>query len=256
MPADPAAAESVRTVGVLALQGAFAEHEAAFAALPESTRRRLRVAQVRTVAELEWCDALVIPGGESTTMKIIARSDGMMEGLRRFVHGSAGEGGCREGRPVWGTCAGCILLSDDVVDALPAEDEAPAPKRCKYGGPVGGLGVAACRNFFGRQAESFEAPLVATPGASEVEKAAEEAFSGFPAVFIRAPAILRADPSARVLAHVHHPAAQGGKGVAVAVEAGRVLATCFHPELSQDTRIHGYFAERFVLVDRGAGTAA
>eukprot|EP00913_Durusdinium_trenchii_P027918 g26177.t1 len=178
---------SVRTIGVLALQGAFEEHE------DMSTTRWT----VRKIQELDSCDALVIPGGESTTMKIIAGTDEFMAYLRAYVHGGSGaDGEKRKPRPVWGTCAGCILLSEDVVNssrkfsaAQPVRiypcfspgEEQPA-KRCKYGDPVGGLDVATCRNFFGRQAQSFEAAVIASAkGDGKDVEARREAFDHFPA---------------------------------------------------------------------------
>jgi len=242
-----------RTVGVLALQGAFEEHEASFQQLPDDLLQCFKLIQVRKGEELDVCDALVIPGGESTTMKIIARCDKFMEYLRAFVHGGFGSDGVqRQPRPVWGTCAGCILLSDDVVNQLPGpnQEEAPQPKRCKYGEPIGGLAVSTCRNFFGRQSESFEATVVAADSSNGDTSAQHRAFADFPAVFIRAPAILRAGAGVRALARVRHPNASAeaaGEGVIVAVESRHILATCFHPELAQDSRIHRYFVERFVL---------
>eukprot|EP00413_Alexandrium_margalefii_P015182 CAMPEP_0204528388 /NCGR_PEP_ID=MMETSP0661-20131031/9502_1 /ASSEMBLY_ACC=CAM_ASM_000606 /TAXON_ID=109239 /ORGANISM="Alexandrium margalefi, Strain AMGDE01CS-322" /LENGTH=269 /DNA_ID=CAMNT_0051534367 /DNA_START=53 /DNA_END=862 /DNA_ORIENTATION=- len=249
-PQGAGAGEGRRTVGILALQGAFEEHEASFRRLPEELLRRIQLLQVRTPEELDRCDALVIPGGESTTMKIIAGCDDFMQRLRAYVHGSA----TRQPRPVWGTCAGCILLSDDEVNSLEGggKEAEPAPKRCKYGEPVGGLAVSTCRNFFGRQAASFEARVAA---AGE-DKSYHHAFADFPAVFIRAPAILRMGDGARALARVRHPvlasaSATAGseeeEGVVVAAESSRILVTCFHPELAQDSRIHRYFVERFVL---------
>eukprot|EP00971_Amphidinium_carterae_P150348 2980804-Amphidinium_carterae.1 len=106
---------SRRRLGILALQGAFEEHEASFRRLPAETLEQLDIIQVRTIAELDSCDALVIPGGESTTMKIIAGTDLFMDHLRAFVHGRTVDGkpATAPRRPVWGTCAGCILLSDE-----------------------------------------------------------------------------------------------------------------------------------------------
>ncbi|CAJ1387669.1 unnamed protein product [Effrenium voratum] len=156
--------ERRRTLGILALQGAFEEHEAMFKMLPSELLDQIQLVQVRKVQELDTCDALVIPGGESTTMKIIAGTDEFMTRLREYVRG-----GERKPRPVWGTCAGCILLSEDVVNTVSRGDGQLQPaKRCKYGDPVGGLDVATCRNFFGRQAELRAAaevgpgPLVCT----------------------------------------------------------------------------------------------
>lgn len=242
----------VRTIGVLALQGAFEEHEAMFKKLPQHLMDRFRVIQVRKIQELDACDALVIPGGESTTMKIIAGTDEFMANLRAYVHGGPGaDGEKRKPRPVWGTCAGCIMLSEDVVNTIGQGGQEQPAKRCKYGDPVGGLDVATCRNFFGRQAQSFEAAVVAgAKGDGKDAEARREAFDHFPAVFIRAPAILRAGESVRELAKVVHPSitsGPGAEGVTVAAESDQILVTTFHPELTNDHRIHQYFVEKFVL---------
>jgi len=247
-----------RRLGILALQGAFEEHEASFKQLPEDMLRQFEVVQVRKSAEMDSCDALVIPGGESTTMKIIAGTDEFWTVLKAFVHGGAGTDGVhRQARPVWGTCAGLILLSDDVLNQMHGADDSVThePKRCKYGDPIGGSAVSTCRNFFGRQAQSFEANL-GTPAVGIVDgDSASRAFTDYPAVFIRAPAILRCGAGVRPLAYVKHPAAERAaiseEGVCVAAESKRVLLTAFHPELSQDSRIHQYFVERFVLGSGG-----
>eukprot|EP00931_Biecheleriopsis_adriatica_P105897 TRINITY_DN80420_c0_g1_i1.p1 TRINITY_DN80420_c0_g1~~TRINITY_DN80420_c0_g1_i1.p1 ORF type:complete len:266 (+),score=65.09 TRINITY_DN80420_c0_g1_i1:46-798(+) len=238
-------------LGILALQGAFEEHEAMFNALPRTLVDRLKIFQVRKSEELDKCDALVIPGGESTTMKIVAGTDEFMTVLKSYVHGGPGADGVeRKPRPVWGTCAGCILLSDEAVNSAPQGDRSQPAKRCKYGDPVGGLDVETCRNYFGRQAQSFEAAVdaVVAEGAGEGAEAGKRAFDAFPAVFIRAPAILRTGAGVRPLAKVKHPC-QGADsdGVLVAAESDRILVTTFHPELVQDSRIHRYFVERFVL---------
>mmetsp|Transcript_119 Transcript_119/g.257 ORF Transcript_119/g.257 Transcript_119/m.257 type:complete len:251 (+) Transcript_119:38-790(+) len=245
----PTAPTSGRTtLGILALQGAFEEHEAMFKRLPKHLTERLNVVQVRKMQELDACDALVIPGGESTTMKIIAGTDEFMTHLRAYVRGGPGADGVeRKPHPVWGTCAGCILLSEDVVNSVNQGDgvQMQPAKRCKYGDPIGGLDVATCRNFFGRQAESFEAPIASSAKGAQQE---DSAFDGFPAVFIRAPAILRTGEKVRELARVRHPSAAGDeKGVMVAAESDQLLVTTFHPELSNDHRIHQYFVEKFVL---------
>lgn len=228
-----------------------------FGELPAALTERVAVVQVRTGDQLRRCDALVIPGGESTTMKIVAQDNGACEGfkqdLRAFVHGGPDSDGIvREPRPVWGTCAGCILLSNDVVDGIGAKEviaEEPHKKRCKYGDQVGGLDISTCRNFFGRQVASFEVPVTAPEAASD---AICRAFADYPAVFIRAPAILRVGSGVRVLARAAHPAVAAAgvgddAGVIVAAASGNVMVTCFHPELSPDSRIHRYFVEEFVL---------
>jgi len=255
MMATSASSPPQRTLGILALQGAFEEHEQCFSQLPSDVVEKLKVTQVRTIQELDGCDALVIPGGESTTMKIIAGTDSFMERLRAFVHGGSGSDGVeRPPRPVWGTCAGCILLSDSVTNGYGGggglagtaglESET---KRCKYGEQVGGLAISTCRNFFGRQTESFEAPTTADDPSSVEDAAGRKAFADFPAIFIRAPAILQVGEGVRVLARVCHPAKESGDSAIVAAASERVLVTCFHPELSSDVRIHHYFVENFVL---------
>lgn len=244
-------APTTQRLGILALQGAFEEHAASFKQMPEAILNRLEIVQVRTSKELEECDALVIPGGESTTMKIIAGMDTLMDDLRTYVLGGKG----RKPRPTWGTCAGCILLSENVIngyaggggaaDKVGIESEA---KRCKYGDPVGGLDISTCRNYFGRQSASFEAPTFPDP--AEKEKGCVEAFSEFPAVFIRAPAILKVGKGVRALARVRHPGWKPGDGddsAIVAAASDTTMVTCFHPELAPDCRIHQYFVDNFVL---------
>jgi 5'-phosphate synthase pdxT subunit len=243
-----------RRVGILALQGAFEEHEQCFQRLPKEMLDRVQFSQVRKAEELDECDALVIPGGESTTMKIIAGMDEFARVLKAFVHGGLGAKGQKvSSRPVWGTCAGCILLADSVSgggglrDTICKEDAEPSQKKCKYGESVGGLAITTCRNFFGRQTESFEANL-------DVDKALDqkglqqETFQDYPGVFIRAPGILNIGDDVRALARVVHPGATDKEeGVVVAAESDRILVTCFHPELTEDSRIHKYFVEKFVL---------
>lgn len=253
VPAEPAApATCRRTVGILALQGAFEEHEQCFQRLPKDVLDKVAFTQVRKAEELDACDALVIPGGESTTMKIIAGMDEFMRVLKAFVHGGPAANGQEVApRPVWGTCAGCILLSDDVVGGGGLRDaickDKPAQKKCKYGAPIGGLAITTCRNFFGRQTESFEADLV-SDSAFQQKGPRHQTFQDYPAVFIRAPGILNVGDGTRALARVIHPGApEKQEGVIVAAESDRLLVTCFHPELTEDSRIHQYFVENFVL---------
>jgi 5'-phosphate synthase pdxT subunit len=183
-------------VGVLALQGDVAEHVSALA------RLGVEAVRVRRAADLAGLDGLIMPGGESTTIGQLAQERGLVEPLRRLV---------ADGRPVWGTCAGMILLAEDVGRQQPL---------------VGGLDVTVSRNHFGRQTESFEVdlPIAGLAGAP------------FRAVFIRAPAITRAGPDVEVLARL-----EGGE--IVAVRQGRLLATAFHPELTDDLRLHRLFVE-------------
>ena len=190
-------------IGVLALQGAFAEHA--------SMVRRVgaRVVEIRKPTQLEAIDGLIIPGGESTTMGLIAERWNMVQPLRQWVH---------SGRPVWGTCAGMILLADRASGQ-------------KQGGQplIGGLDVTVNRNYFGRQNESFEADL-------EVASLGNDLFH---AIFIRAPAIVQTGPGVRVLAQVRGR----DEDVVVAVRQGTILATAFHPELTDDLRWHRLFLE-------------
>ncbi|MCO5562122.1 hypothetical protein L7F22_015748 [Adiantum nelumboides] len=200
------------SVGVLALQGSFNEHIA--------TLKRLGVEaiEVRKPAQLEGLSALIIPGGESTTMAKLAAQYNLIPALRDF--GSTG-------KPIWGTCAGLIFLADNVLGQ-------------KKGGQdlIGGLDCTVHRNFFGSQLYSFETELAVPALAS-----AEGGPSSFRAVFIRAPAILETGPAVEVLADyivtdgVNHEDTKGiTQKVAVAVKQGNLLATAFHPELTSDTR--------------------
>jgi len=188
-------------VGVLALQGDVREHVRALAACGVPAR------PVRRPAELSDVDALVIPGGESTTMSKLAVDLGLLEPVR---------GRLKTGMPAYGSCAGMIMLADEVLDGRPDQRT------------FGGIDMAVRRNAFGRQVDSFEAP-VALDGIGTV-----------PAVFIRAPWVERVGPGVRVLGRVGHgPAA----GRIVAVRQGHLLATAFHPELTGDLRIHRLFVD-------------
>ena len=185
-------------IGVLALQGDVREHLAALGevgAAPVSVRRR---------GELETVDALVIPGGESTTMSYLLRELELAEPLRARLAG---------GMPAYGACAGMILLASEILDAG-AEGRAAVP--------LGGIDMTVRRNAFGRQVDSFEGDLE---------------FAGLDdpvhAVFIRAPWVERVGDGVQVLARAAgHP---------VAVRQGAVLATSFHPEVTRDRRIHRLF---------------
>jgi pyridoxal 5'-phosphate synthase pdxT subunit len=184
-------------VGVLALQGAFALHARAL--------RRLMVdpVEVRTAAELETVDALVIPGGESTTMSKLLVAMDLFDPLAERLDA---------GLPVLGTCAGMILLAREVLDGRADQRSFAA------------IDLTVRRNAFGRQVDSFEADLdvVGLPEAP------------VHAVFIRAPVVEVVGPDVEVLASV-----DGGRPVAC--RQGRVLVTSFHPELSPDLRVHELF---------------
>jgi len=195
----------VRRVGVLALQGAFIEHEKVLRLLGVET------VEVRLPEHVEGLDGLIIPGGESTTIGQVAQRWNLLEPIRALA---------RSGRPLWGTCAGMILMAKGVVDGVPGQ-------------PLLGLmDIAIRRNAFGRQVDSFEADL-------EIPVLGEEPFH---AVFIRAPVIERVGKEVEVLARLE-PALSGaeGDGRVVAVRQGNLLATAFHPELTDDDRFHRYF---------------
>ncbi len=185
------------TVGILALQGDFREHRE----MLEGMRQRTR--EIRKTAQLEGIDALIIPGGESTTIARLILSNGFQQPLREF---------CASGRAVWGTCAGAILLANDVDDL-----DRPGIEM---------MDISIQRNAFGRQVDSFESDL-------DVDGIAGGPFH---AVFIRAPRIVA----------VHHPAraiARLDDGTIVAARQGNLLATSFHPELTGDSRLHALFLE-------------
>lgn len=200
----PPAEGGATVLGVLALQGAFEEHIAAFRSLGVKTR------EVRLPGELEGLDGLVIPGGESTTMELLAREYGMVEPLRAFGqdHG------------IWGTCAGAILLSDGTGEGETQEESVR----------LGLMEISIQRNALGRQVESFRVEL-RIPALDDLGKGP----APFPSVFIRAPIIQEVNPEkVEVLARLED-------GRIVAARQGRHLATAFHPELTADDRFHRYF---------------
>ncbi|WP_030415314.1 pyridoxal 5'-phosphate synthase glutaminase subunit PdxT [Streptomyces sp. NRRL S-1448] len=189
---------STPTIGVLALQGDVREHLTALAEADALAR------PVRRPEELDEVDGLVIPGGESTTMSKLAIVFGMLEPLRAFV---------RAGKPVYGTCAGMIMVADKLLDARDDQET------------FGGIDMIVRRNAFGRQNESFEAAIdVAGIPGGPVE-----------GVFIRAPWVESVGGDVEVLATYD--------GHTVAVRQGNVLATSFHPELTGDHRVHALFVD-------------
>lgn len=203
-------------LGVLALQGAFREH------INMLQQLGVQAVEVRRAAQLDDLHGLIIPGGESTSMGLVAERWGLVEPLRHWVH---------RGRPTWGTCAGMILLAERASGQ-------------KQGGQalVGGLDVTVNRNYFGRQANSFEAELqVPALGETPIH-----------AVFIRAPAITAAADDVEILATV--PGRDHSQEtVIVAVRKGPVLATAFHPELTDDLRWHRYFVQLVSEIRKEAG---
>ncbi|MGH3833370.1 MAG: pyridoxal 5'-phosphate synthase glutaminase subunit PdxT [Pseudonocardiaceae bacterium] len=194
-------------VGVLALQGDVREHRRALAGCG------MRSVLVRRPEELAAVDALILPGGESTTMSRLLVAFDLLEPLRARL---------AEGMPAYGSCAGLILLGREIIDGRPDQRQLDA------------LDVVVRRNAFGRQVDSFETDLdfAGVPGAP------------VRAVFIRSPWVERAGSGVEVLARVPDvPAAAAAAGMIVAVRQRRVLATAFHPELTGDWRVHQLFCE-------------
>jgi pyridoxal 5'-phosphate synthase pdxT subunit len=189
-------------IGVLALQGDFREHI--------DTLRGLNVEshEVKTLDEIQVVDALVIPGGESTTISKLAIAFGLMDPIRLRI---------AQGMPVYGSCAGMILLAKEIVD--------PASEQESFGG----IDIKVRRNAFGRQVDSFESDLTVLGIHGDPVKA----------IFIRAPWVESAGPEVQVLAAVEVE----GRSHPVAVRQANALATSFHPEISGDNRIHRYFLE-------------
>jgi 5'-phosphate synthase pdxT subunit len=195
------------TIGVFALQGDVREHLRVLGGLGVETLA------VRRPAELDACDGLVIPGGESTTMAKLARTFELFEPLRDRI---------KHGMPAFGTCAGMIMLADRILDGAPGQET------------LGGLDATVRRNAFGRQVDSSE---------SDVDLAGLDA--PVRAVLIRAPWVEEVGEGVEVLARV---AAGPAAGRIVAVRQGSLLATSFHPEVGGDSRVH----EMFVGLVRGA----
>jgi 5'-phosphate synthase pdxT subunit len=194
---------AVPTIGVLALQGDVREHLRALEECGAAT------VAVRRPEELERVDGLVIPGGESTTMWKLARTFDLLDPLRKRVEA---------GLPVYGSCAGMIMLADRIADGVDGQET------------IGGIDMLVRRNAFGRQVDSFESEVHLT----------DMGDTPYHAVFIRAPWVERVGRDVEVLSTVRSgPAA----GRIVAVRHDRLLATSFHPEMTGDARLHGYFAE-------------
>lgn len=182
------------SVGVLALQGAFVEHADMFRAVG------VDAVLVRTVGQLSGLGGLVLPGGESTSMRRLAALGGLDQAVREFA----------AARPVWGVCAGLVLLAARIGGEEPV---------------LGVMDMTVARNAYGRQQESFMVdlclPVLGGPT--------------FPGLFIRAPRVTDAGPEVNVLARL--------ESVPVALRQGHLLATAFHPELTDDTRMHRYFLD-------------
>lgn len=185
-------------IGVLALQGDFREHIHAIQACGHEAQ------EVRRVSELEQCQALILPGGESTTIALLARNYGLTEPLRKKI---------AEGMPTYGSCAGMILLADRILDGIAGQET------------FGGIDMTVRRNAFGRQVDSFE---------SELDFAGHQ----LRALFIRAPWVEEVGSEVEVISSVKTPA---GQMHPVAVRQKHLMATSFHPELTHNLMVHRYF---------------
>ncbi|WP_426985585.1 pyridoxal 5'-phosphate synthase glutaminase subunit PdxT [Pseudarthrobacter sp. Y6] len=232
---NPLSAASARVgsglrIGVLALQGDFREHLRAVEAAGAAG------VGIRRSSELDGLDGLVIPGGESTAIDKLARAFELSGPLKDRI---------RDGLPVYGSCAGMILLADEIAD--PAMDLAGNPQQT-----FGGLDITVRRNAFGRQRESFETDLdFKGPDFS----ATESGVAPVHAVFIRGPWVERVGAGVEILAqvepadpeHASHAASLPGTARIVAVRSGHLLATSFHPEVTGEKRVH----ELFIRMIRG-----
>jgi len=186
-------------VGVLALQGDVREH------IDSLLTCEVEAVPVRRASEIESVDALVLPGGESTTIAQLAEVFGIFDLIKSKIS---------NGMPVYGSCAGMILLADQILDAKQGQKS------------FGGLDITVRRNAFGRQVDSFESDIAFDDGSDQLIRA----------VFIRAPWVEKVSDTVQVLASIDsHP---------VAVRSKTALATSFHPEISGDNRIHHYFIEQ------------
>jgi 5'-phosphate synthase pdxT subunit len=186
-------------VGVLALQGDVREH------IDSLLTCEVEAVSVRRASEIESIDALVLPGGESTTIAQLAEVFGIFDLIKNKIN---------SGMPVYGSCAGMILLADQILDAKQGQKS------------FGGLDITVRRNAFGRQVDSFESDIAFDDGSDQLIRA----------VFIRAPWVEKVSDTVQVLASIDsHP---------VAVRSKTALATSFHPEITGDNRIHRYFIEQ------------
>ena len=185
-------------IGVLALQGDFREHIRSVEACGHEAL------EVRRLSELERCEALILPGGESTTIALLAQNYGLIEPLRKCI---------AQGMPTYGSCAGMILIADRIVDGVEGQQT------------FGGINMTVRRNAFGRQVDSFE---------SELDFAGHR----LRAVFIRAPWVEELGSEVEVISSVIAPS---GEKHPVAVRQKHLMATSFHPELTHDLAVHRYF---------------
>jgi 5'-phosphate synthase pdxT subunit len=191
-------------VGVLALQGDFREH------LKALEHCGVQGVEVRRVSELESVDALIIPGGESTTIVSLAKTFGLFEPIKKRI---------AKGMPTYGSCAGMIMLADHIMAAKDGQET------------FGGIDITVRRNAFGRQVDSFETDI----------SAPEISGSPIRAIFIRAPWVEKVGKDVQSLASFE---SNDGQSHVVAVRQGHLLATAFHPEITDDYSVHRYFLEK------------
>lgn len=201
-------------IGVLAVQGAVSEHIGAFSRAFSNLKESGRAISVKTKAELAECNALVIPGGESTTISRLLVKTGLLEEIQKRAKG---------GLPILGTCAGLVLLAKK-------GDGQVARTKQKL---LGLMDFQVNRNAFGRQKDSFHAPVVLS--------FSKKSFEG---IFIRAPGVAKVWGKAKPVAWLKM---KNGGEKTVGVQQGKILAFSFHPELSQSAFVHEYFLKNFVL---------
>lgn len=204
------------TVGVLAVQGDFAEHASMLRRAARDRGQTMTVREVRTPRDLDDLDGLIVPGGESTTIGKLLVAYGLEQPIRSAA---------QAGLPVWGTCAGMILLARDILGGEPD-------------GRIGLMDMTVRRNAFGRQVDSFETDLDVTGLDAPLH-----------AVFIRAPLVERVGDSVETLATLPD-------GRIVAARQGHLLATAFHPELTPDTSLHAWFIDQCAAASADAARAA
>lgn len=192
-------------IGILAYQGSFEEHALQTKRALSNLKLNGEIIAVKKPNDLEAIDGIIIPGGESTTIGIIAQRLGILDSLKEKI---------LEGLPVLGTCAGAIMLAKDVSDAKVGKKSQPL---------IGVMDMEVIRNYYGRQRESFEAPIDFSKIGGKTTKV----------VFIRAPAIIKIWGATKSLAELNN--------IHVMVQEGNMLATTFHPELSSTTVVHEYF---------------
>lgn len=195
------------TIGVLGLQGAIEEHVEATNVAFRKMRLKGKILQVKTTDDVQTVGGLLIPGGESTVVGGLLNLNQMMQTIRQRIH---------DGMPVLGTCAGLVLLAKKTYDRIVGETIQPL---------LGTMEVVVERNAFGRQKESFEVDL-------DIPMLGEKRFRG---VFIRAPAVRETGPKVEVISRLNE--------VIAAVRQHNMVGTAFHPELTQDTRLHQFFID-------------